>query len=445
METDILPVILSVSASPELVPVLVTSFILILLIFASAMVSGSEVAFFSLNPVDVEDLEKNQIKSAKTTLELLDKPKDLLATILITNNFINISIVILSTYLSDQIFSNNPYKIFIDVVAITFIILLFGEVIPKVYATRNSLKLSQIMATPLKIIGRTFPINIIRKALVSSTSFLSNLGANNKVEVSSDDLEHAIHLTKETSENNEDHKILEGIVKFGSKDVKQIMKPRTEVVAFEIETNYNDIYEGILEAGYSRIPIYRDSFDKIEGVLFVKDLIPYTDEAENFDWQKLIREPYFVPETKKLDDLLQSFQEKKMHMAFIVDEFGGTSGIATLEDVLEEIVGDISDEFDQEDLSYSKLDEHTFVFEGKTPLVDFYRVIDIKGNLFEEAKGESDTLAGFVIEQASKILLKDEQIDFENYTFIVESADKRKINRIKVIINPLSNNDEDSN
>jgi gliding motility-associated protein GldE len=434
LETDFIPVLLQITSESNLLPFIITFSVLLILIFASAMVSGSEVAFFSLTPFDIEELEKNQNKSAKTALELINRPKDLLATILIANNFINISIVILSTYLSDIIFNKNPYKIFIDIVVITFVILLFGEVIPKVYATKKGLKLSQMMATPLKFISNLFPVNLLRKGLVSGTSFLTKLSNKKTVDVSSDDLEHAINLTKEKSENNEDHKILEGIVKFGSKDVKQIMKPRTEVQAFEIGTKYKELYQGIVKSGYSRIPIYKKSFDKIEGVLFVKDLIPYIDETNDFKWQNLIREPYFIPETKKLDDLLKSFQERKMHMAFVVDEFGGTSGIVTLEDVLEEIVGDISDEFDQDDISYSKLDDNTYIFEGKTPLVDFYRVLDIDGKVFEEAKGESDTLAGFVIEQAGKILLKDEQIDFENYTFIVESADKKRINRIKVVI-----------
>ncbi len=436
MDTDFIAIILQINTATQLLPIIITTCILLILIFASAMVSGSEVAFFSLNPADIEELEKNNSKSAQIALELIDQPKNLLATILIANNFINISIVILSTYLSNLLFNDNPYKLFIDVVAITFIILLFGEVIPKVYATKNGLKLSQTMAKPLKFIGNVFPLNLLKKALVSGTSFLNNLSNKKTVDVSSDDLEHAISITKETSLDSEDHKILEGIVKFGSKDVKQIMKPRTEVIAFDIETNYKELYQGIVKSGYSRIPIYKESFDKIEGVLFVKDLIPYIDKNNGFEWQKLIREPYFIPETKKLDDLLKSFQERKMHMAFVVDEFGGTSGIVTLEDVLEEIVGDISDEFDQDDLSYSKLDEHTYVFEGKTPLVDFYRVIDIDGKIFEESKGESDTLAGFIIEQAGKILLKGEQISFENFTFIVESADKKKINRIKTIINP---------
>jgi len=419
-----------------MIEIAIATTILLMLIFTSAMVSGSEVAYFSLGPVDLEELEKNQSKSAKITLDLIDQPKHLLATILIANNFINISIVILSTYLSDLLFDDNPYKLFIDVFVITFIILLFGEVIPKVYATKNGLKLSQIMAKPLKLVGSTFPINLLKKALVYGTSFLKNVGNNKTIDISSDDLEHAIYLTKETDKNNEDHKILEGIVKFGSKDVKQIMKPRTEVIAFDINAKYDDLYKGIVKSGYSRIPIYKYSFDTIEGVLFVKDLIPYIDEKVNFKWQKLIRPPYFIPETKKLDDLLKSFQERKMHLAFIVDEYGGTSGIVTLEDVLEEIIGDISDEFDQDDLSYSKLDENTFVFEGKTPLVDFYRALDIDGKIFEESKGESDTLAGFVIEQAGKILLKEESIDFDKYTMIVESADKRKINRVKVVINP---------
>jgi gliding motility-associated protein GldE len=412
-----------------------------MLIIASALISGSEVAFFSLNPTDMETIEKEQSKSAEITLKLLESPKDLLATILIANNFINVSIIILSTYLSDMLLALNPYKIFIDVIVITFIILLFGEVIPKVYATKNGLKLTHIMALPLNFVSKTFPFNLLRKALVKGTAFLSNVGQKKSVNVSSDDLEHAINLTKEQNIEDEDHKILEGIVKFGTKDVKQIMKPRTEVVAFEIGLKYGALYQEIIQSGYSRIPIYKETFDNIVGVLFVKDLIPYIDEDDSFNWQTLIREPYFVPETKKLDDLLKSFQEKKMHMAIVVDEFGGTSGIVTLEDVLEEIVGDISDEFDQDDLEYSKLDENTYVFEGKTPLVDFYRVLGVDGKDFEEAKGESDTLAGFIIEQAGKILLKNEKVTFNNYTFIVESADKRKIKRIKVIINPTQDDE----
>ena len=424
----------------ELIPLIIAIVILLLLLAGSALVSGSEVAFFSLKPVDIEELEKDGDKRAKATLSLLDKPKLLLATILISNNFINISIIILSSYISNQLFPEGALgpklKLFLDVVVITFIILLFGEVIPKVYASKNSRRMVLLMGPPLGVIGKIFPINYMVKGLVNGTAFISNLGRRKSIDVSSGDLEQAIELTKagEDGEKEEEHKILEGIVKFGKTDVKQIMKSRIDVLAFDLKDSYEKIYDDILEHGYSRIPVFEDSFDQIKGILYTKDLIPFIGNAKN-NWQELIREPYYVPETKKIDDLLKSFQERKMHMAIVVDEYGGTSGIITLEDVLEEIVGDISEEFDKEDLNYSKLDDDTYVFEGKMPLMDFYKILGIDGEIFEASKGESDTLAGFVIEQAGKILLKNERITFENYTLIVESADKRKLKRIKVIIN----------
>lgn len=418
----------------NILPVVISIVILLLLIILSALISGSEVAFFSLKPADIEGLEKEPAKYAKTALDLLDKPKSLLATILIANNFINVSIIILSTYLSTQLLNDWEYKMIFDLVVITFILLLFGEVIPKVYATKHGLKLTKLMAIPLKKTGNTFPINILRKGLVSGTSIINRMTKKKSITVSSDDLEHAISLTKEKAFNSENHKILQGIVNFGSKDVKQIMRARMDVVAFDISTPFGELYEQILKNGFSRIPVYKESFDQIEGVLFVKDLIPHIDEKSEFDWSKLIRTPFFVPESKKIDDLLKNFQEKKMHIAIVVDEFGGTSGIVTLEDVLEEIVGDISDEFDADELSYSKLDDDNYVFEGKTPLVDFYKVLQIDGKTFEDNKGESDTLAGFIIEQAGKILLKNEKVVFENYTFTVEAADKRKVKRIKITI-----------
>lgn len=418
----------------DILPVIISIILLFILIGTSALISGSEVAFFSLKPIEIEILEKESAKFAKITLTLLDKPKDLLATILIANNFINVSIIILSTYLSSQFLEEGPIKLIIDIGAITFTLLLFGEVIPKVYATKHGLKMIKLMAIPLKKIENMFPVNLLRKALVSGTSVINKMTKKKSINVSSDDLEHAIRLTKEKSHSSENHKILEGIVKFGAKDVKQIMKARMDVVAFDVTTSYEELYENILKNGYSRMPIYKGSFDKIEGILFVKDLIPYIDQPGQFNWSNLLRAPFFVPESKKIDDLLKNFQEKKMHIAIVVDEFGGTSGIVTLEDVLEEIVGDISAEFDTDELSYSKLDNKTYVFEGKTPLVDFYKVLQIKGKTFEEHKGESDTLAGFIIEQAGKILLKDEKVMFENYIFIVEAADKRKVKRIKIII-----------
>lgn len=431
------------SIGDDILSITISLVILVILILLSALISGSEVAFFSLKPGEIEILEKEPAKYAKTTLALLDKPKDLLATILIANNFINVSIIILASYLSAKLMGeNNPNKLWIDLIVITFILLLFGEVIPKVYATKHGAKMTKLMAIPLKKTGNLFPINLLRKGLVSGTSIINRLAKKKSINVSSDDLEHAISLTKEKAYNSENHKILEGIVKFGTKDVKQIMKARMDVVAFDTTTPFPELYENILKNGYSRIPIYNDSFDKIEGVLFVKDLIPHIDEENNFDWSKLIRPPFFVPESKKIDDLLKNFQQKKMHMAIVVDEFGGTSGIVTLEDVLEEIVGDISDEFDADELSYSKLDNNNYVFEGKTPLVDFYKVLQINGKTFEDNKGESDTLAGFIIEQAGKILLKNEKVIFENFTFVVEAADKRKIKRIKIIIESKDEKDE---
>lgn len=443
MNSISLLLVADLSGGFNFLPVITSIIILIVLLAASALVSGSEVAFFSLKPKDIEGLENETEKYAVTTLELLDKPKDLLATILIANNFINVSIIILSTYLSAQLLEGWEYKMVFDITVITFILLLFGEVIPKVYASKNGLKMTKMMSGPLKKIGNIFPINFLRKGLVSGTSFISNLNKKKSIDVSSDDLEHAIKLTKEQSgDKNENHKILEGIVKFGSKDVKQIMKARTDVVAFDVKMSYKKLCNEIIKFGYSRIPIFKDNFDELSGILYVKDLIPYIDEHENFEWNTLLRKPFFVPESKMIDDLLKNFQEKKMHMAIVVDEFGGTSGVVTLEDVLEEIVGDISDEFDIEDLQYSKLNEFTYVFEGKTPLVDFYKVIDIDGKIFEEVKGESDSLAGFIIEQAGKILLKGEKVVFENYSFIVESADTRKVKKIKIIIESKNKNNE---
>ena len=424
-------------SNPDLISIIVALVILLLLLACSALVSGSEVAFFSLKPIDIEELEKDSNKGAKTVLDLLEKPKHLLATILIANNFVNVSVIILSSYISNQLFPEGSIdirlKLVIDIAIITFIILLFGEVIPKVYASKNSRRVAMLMGPPLNRIGKTFPFSYMARGLVSGTSVISNLGKRKSISVSSGDLEQAIELTKEVEGKEEEHKILEGIVKFGKTDVKQIMKSRVDVVAFDIEDTYESVYEKILECGHSRIPVIKDSFDQIKGILYIKDLIPFIDTG-NKEWQNLLREPYYVPETKKIDDLLKSFQERKMHMAIVVDEYGGTSGIITLEDVMEEIVGDISEEFDEEDLNYSKLDDQTYIFEGKMPLIDFYKVLGIDGELFEEAKGESDTLAGFIIEQAGKILVKNERIVFENYTLIVESADKRKLKRIKVVI-----------
>jgi gliding motility-associated protein GldE len=431
------------------VPFSISLGVLLILLACSALISGAEVAFFSLTPSDKESIGEDASKSAETTLALLSTPKGLLATILIANNFINVAIILLSSQLSATLLEgmDDKTKFFVDVIAITFILLLFGEVIPKVYAAKNGKRVALLMAVPLKVIGKTFPFNLMKKGLVQGTDVINRRIKKRVQELSQDDLSDAIELATEGHEDKSDLDIYQGIIEFGKKDVKQIMRPRLDVNAFEYEKTYGEILSLLNGDGkmthHSRIPVYRESFDSIAGILFVKDLLPYLDEANDFSWQGLIREPYFVPENKKIDDLLISFQERKMHMAVVVDEYGGTSGIVTLDDVLEEIVGDISDDID-EDLVYSKLDEFNYVFEGKTALIDMYKVLDIDGGIFEEAKSESDTIAGFAIEQAGKILKKNERVTFENYTFTVEAADSRKVKRIKITILPVKNeSDED--
>lgn len=432
-------------------PLIFMILIVIVLLACSALVSGAEVAFFSLTPTDKESIAEKNDKQALTTLALLKKPRGLLATILITNNFINVAIILVSTLISNEVFPATPenatIKFIVDVFIITFVLLLFGEVIPKVYSSKNGKSVALLMAIPLNIIGRTFPFNLMKKGLVQGTEVINRRIKKRIKGLSTDDLADAIELASTGYEDKRDLEIYQGIVEFGKKDVKQIMRSRLDVHAFEANLTYEKIMEELNNDGkmthYSRIPVYRESFDHIEGILFVKDLLPFLDEEPGFDWRKLIREPYFVPENKKIDDLLKSFQERKMHMAIVVDEYGGTSGIVTLDDVLVEIVGDISDDYDDEDLMYSKLDDYNFVFEGKTALIDMYKVLEIDGDVFEEAKSESDTIAGFVIEQAGKILKKNERVTFENYTFTVEAADNRKVKRIKVTILPLKNDDNE--
>jgi gliding motility-associated protein GldE len=297
---------------------------------------------------------------------------------------------------------------------------------------------SKFMSLPIVVLKKLFgPISSL---LISSTSLIDKKFEKKTDQFNAEELEHALDLTKHSVENEDEKKILEGIVKFGQTDVKQIMTPRTDVKTFENCINYKFLLEELSKVTYSRIPIFEESFDNIKGVLYVKDLLGKIDEEENFKWIKLLREAKFVPENKKLDDLLKEFQEERTHIAIVVDEYGGSSGIVTLEDVLEEIVGEITDEFDQQDVTFKKLDNNNYIFDGKLPLIDFYKILNIEGENFEDAKGEADTIAGFCIEQAGKIMLKNEKINFEKYTIIVEAADKRKIKKVKIIINEDSKN-----
>jgi putative hemolysin len=409
--------------------------VLALLLLLSALISGSEVAFFSITPADRELMDDSEPRQQKI-LELLEEPDHLLATILISNNFVNVGIVIVSTYLLNSFFSPDSWSplltFVVEILAITGVLLLFGEVLPKVYANASKLHFAQLV-TPLlsRIHSALHPIS----TRLSKTINRINIEGRGP-QLSVDDLEQALELTADENSNKEEQRILKGIVRFGSTTVKEVMTPRTSVIAIDIKAPYPETLRHITESGYSRIPVFDENLDQIKGLVYVKDLLPYMDAAVNFGWQDLMRVPFFVPESKKIDDLLKEFQQRRIHLAIVVDEFGGTSGVISLEDVLEEIVGEISDEFDDEDVVYSKLDDHNYVFEAQTPLIDFCRVLGISRDQFDTVDGESETLAGLVLELAGKFLEKNEKVRYNAYTFKVESVDQRKLIRIKVTVDP---------
>ncbi len=408
---------------------------LIFLLVLSALISGAEVAFFSLSQSDLNKASESKSNHQKMVVTLLEKPQKLLATILISNNFINILIVLIFAYIGDFVFeaiASGMLKFLIEVILITFLILLFGEVLPKVYATRNSLKFASFMAFPLKVISSL--LSFVSLPLMSLTNVIENRLTKKQSNLSVEKLSQALELTSDEATTRDEQKILEGIVSFGNTETSQIMIPRIDIFALSNDELYEDVVSKIVNTGFSRNPVYLENIDKIIGILYAKDLLPYLNKKE-FNWQNLIREPYFVPENKKLDDLLKEFQEKKNHLAIVVDEYGGTSGIITLEDVIEEIVGDITDEFDDDDLTYSRLDADNYLFEGKTNLKDFYKILEIENTgLFDDNKGESETIAGFILEIHGKFPKKNEIIKFHNYSFNIEQMDKKRIKRLKVTI-----------
>lgn len=414
--------------------------VLIVLLCGSALISGAEVAFFGLSLTDLKDLSEKKTTRGLIVVKLLERPKKLLATILIANNTINIGIVLLFKSIGDTIFSKITYSLFgllsvrflLEVVMATFLILMFGEILPKIYANRNRIFFALFMAYPLKVLDVLFtPLSGPMRA---GTIYMYTKLGRQKSSLSIDHLSRALELTSEGDTTKEEQKILEGIVSFGNTDTKQVMRPRIDIFALHEKMKFPEVLEEIKKNGYSRIPVFLENMDNVLGVLYVKDLLPYIDR-KSFNWITLIREPYFVPENKKLDDLLLEFQAKKNHLAVVVDEYGGTSGIVTLEDIIEEIVGDISDEFDDEDLIYSKLDDHNYVFEGKTTLKDFYKVVRISDETaFEAKKGESETIAGFVLEIAGSFPKRGEKVRFNNYVFLVESMDKKRLKQIKVTL-----------
>lgn len=404
------------------------------LLFCSALVSGAEIAFFSLSQKDIDETVQENASKGKIIADLLEKPKKLLATLLVANNFINIGVVILFSFVGKGIFSEitSPIlKFILEVIVVTFLILLFGEVLPKVYASRNNIKFAKQIAYPIAILDKILsPVSLPMR---SATIFLHNKLGKQKTNFSVDQLSQALELTDSEETSSDEQKILEGIVTFGNTDTKQVMSPRIDIFALEIEESFSVICPKIIEKGFSRIPVYRDNIDQIEGVLFVKDLLPHIN-TNDFDWKPLIREPFFVPENKKLDNLLKDFQNMKSHLAIVVDEYGGTSGLVSLEDVIEEIVGDISDEFDDENINFSKIDDKNYLFEGKINLKDFYRIVDVDEELFEIKKGEAETLAGFILEILGNFPKKDQKITFENCLFTIETVDKKRIRQIKVTL-----------
>ena len=414
--------------------------VLLILLCFSALISGAEVALFGLSQTDLTELGDEDESSGEVIGGLLDNPKKLLATILIANNTINIGIVLLFSSIGNTLFAQMDETLFgivsvrflLEVILATFLILMFGEILPKIYANRNKKQFSQLMSRPLRLLSTV--LTPFSSPMSSATGFLQDKLGRKKSNFGVDHLSQALELASEGDTTKEEKKILEGIVTFGNTDTKQVMRPRIDIFALNEEMKFPEVIEEIKKNGYSRIPVFSESMDNVLGVLYVKDLLPYL-ERKSFNWMSLIRKPYFVPENKKLDDLLLEFQEKKNHLAVVVDEYGGTSGIVTLEDIIEEIVGDISDEFDDEDLIFSKLDEYNYVFDGKTTLKDFYRVVKIENEEeFEENKGESETIAGFVLEISGSFPKRGEKVLFQNYQFVVESLDKKRLKRIKVTL-----------
>jgi len=411
------------------------------LLLCSALISGSEIAFFSLNPSQLHELKNNNTKRNKIIIKLLETPKKLLATILIANNFINVAIVILSAFIINKTFDFSGYQILgfiIQVIVITAIILLFGEIMPKMYATQNAVIFANFMSSPIRLLLKILhPLSLL---LVNSTSIIDKRISKKAPDISIDELSKAIDITankEDTQQKIEEKKILKGIVKFGDIDVKEIMKARIDVTAINEEINFKDLLKIILESGFSRIPVYKDNFDTILGIIYIKDLVPYLENGKEFNWIDKMKPAFFVPENKKINVLLKEFQEKKIHLAIVVDEYGGTSGIVTLEDIIEEIVGEISDEFDKEtdDFIYSKIDDNNYIFEGKTTLNDLYKIIGIEDYVFDDIKGESDTIAGLILELEGKIPEKNEIITYQNFQFKIIATDNRRIKKIKITIN----------
>jgi gliding motility-associated protein GldE len=406
----------------------------VLLLFASGFASGSEIAFFSLTPSDLNELDLEKNPADQKIEQLRADSERTLATILITNNLVNVTIIMLCNYFFAQVFHfGTAYwlQFLVVTVLLTFLLLLFGEIIPKVYCGQHALQVCRTFAgTIVSLRSLFYPLSSI---LIRSGALVANVVQKENHVLSVDDLEQALELTDKT-ELKEEQNMLEGIVRFGDETAKEVMTSRQDVVALEFRSSFPDVLKSIVENNYSRIPVYQESIDNIRGILYIKDLLPHLSKPSNFRWQSLIRPSYFVPETKKIDDLLRDFQENKVHIAVVVDEFGGTSGIVTLEDILEEIVGEINDEYDEEERTYVRVNANTYIFEGKTLLSDFYKILHLDDDVFEEVEGEADTLAGLLLELKGDFPQRNEQIEYGNFRFEIQAIDGHRISRIKVVL-----------
>ncbi|MBQ7509909.1 MAG: gliding motility-associated protein GldE [Prevotella sp.] len=405
-----------------------------LLLLASGFASGSEIAFFSLSPNDLNDLDEEKNKSDKQIKQLRDDSERTLATILIANNLINVTIIMLCNYFFAALidFGTSKWLEFaVITVLLTFLLLLFGEIMPKVYCGQHALAVCRMFAPAITLLGKLFyPLSNI---LIRSGALASKVVQQENRVLSVDDLEQALELT-DKEELKEEQNMLEGIVRFGDETAKEVMTSRQDIVDLDFRSTFPDVIRCIVENNYSRIPVYQDSIDHVRGILYIKDLLPHLGKPASFRWQSLIRPPYFVPETKKIDDLLRDFQENKVHIAIVVDEFGGTSGLITLEDILEEIVGEINDEYDEEEKNYVRINANTYVFEGKTLLADFYKILKLDDDVFEEVEGDADTLAGLLLELKGDFPKKHERIEYGQFSFEIVELDGHRISKIKVII-----------
>jgi putative hemolysin len=449
MDPDPLPnlFLLALEPSISVSSIALISFVLVALLFLSAVLAGSEVAFFSLNADQRIYLRESEVSTEKKVSVLLEKPQQLLATLLISINFVNIIFITLANYLTSQVMGEQSMETLVVTLfllfGVTFIITFFGELIPKVWAQQNNLNFARYSAPLISFLSFVFaPLS---KALLGISGLIEKRVKKKSYTLTSQELNQALEITTDENTSDREKDILRGILNFGNISVKSVMQARRDIVAFDTSMNFHELMDLINKNGYSRVPVFNETIDKIEGILYIKDLLKHIDQDENFDWLPLLHTPFFVPENKKIDDLLYDFQEKRVHMAIIVNEYGETEGLVTMEDIIEEIVGEINDEFDEVEADYKKIAENVYVFEAKTSLNDFCRVFEIDGAYFEKAKGESETLAGLIIELFGRIPSAGEEIEFEDFTFKVQSVDTRRIKKVRVTQRLSADQDDSQN